>query len=260
MADPISALITGGLGILGGLFGRKKNQTQVVENRVDYQRLVADAEAAGFNPLTALRNGGAAGYSVSTQSHPGLSGSEMIGQAFQTAGNVFQAYQDDKVADEQRSTEKQLIEAQLKNIVAGTQLKMRSLDVPTGSGGGYRRGGGEMSIPGPLTPEQLQAFGVAVNDPNRPFEMGNLTTTNPARRDNTFWKVDPNQSDAEAFETRYGDSEIMSMANGALTWGGDLLYSTNEWMKRYSGAAPRIPGIPSYPWERAPKIKTGGGF
>lgn len=123
MADPISALITGGLGILGGLFGRKKNQTQVVENRVDYQRLVADAEAAGFNPLTALRNGGAAGYSVSTQSHPGLSGSEMIGQAFQTAGNVFQAYQDDKVADEQRSTEKQLIEAQLKKHRGGYAIE-----------------------------------------------------------------------------------------------------------------------------------------
>ena len=260
MADPISALITGGVSILGGLFGRKKNQTQVVENHVDYGRMVREAEAAGFNPLTALRNGGAAGYSVSTQSHPGLSGSEMIGQAFQTAGNVFQAYQDDKVAEEQRFTEKQLIEAQLKNIEADTQLKMRSLDVPSGTAGRVRTGGGEMSIPGPLSPEQLQAFGVAVNDPNRSFEMGNLTATNPARRDNTFWKVDPNQPDAEAFETRYGDSEIMSMANGALTWGGDLVYSVDQWMRKHSGA-PRIPGMPRYPWEGAALgPRTGGGF
>lgn len=40
---------------------------QVISNSIDLMRLVADAEAAGFNPLTVLRNGGAAGYAVQRQ-------------------------------------------------------------------------------------------------------------------------------------------------------------------------------------------------
>lgn len=56
-------IIKGGLGLLGGLFGKKKQKT---ETTVNYQQMVASAEAAGFNPLTAIRNGGSAGFTTTT--------------------------------------------------------------------------------------------------------------------------------------------------------------------------------------------------
>lgn len=52
-----------------------------VTSSIDFRRLVADAEAAGFNPLTALRAGAAAGYGVTRQSvtYDPLSGSGAAG-------------------------------------------------------------------------------------------------------------------------------------------------------------------------------------
>lgn len=43
---------------------------QKVSYEIDLKKLVASAEAAGFNPLTVLRNGGAAGFMI--ENHPSL--------------------------------------------------------------------------------------------------------------------------------------------------------------------------------------------
>lgn len=59
----IGELISAGATLLGGLFGRKKQKT---ENSVDYVKMANSAKAAGFNPLTALRNGGSAGFTTTT--------------------------------------------------------------------------------------------------------------------------------------------------------------------------------------------------
>lgn len=59
----LGEIITAGAGLLGSLFGKKK---QTTTSTVDYQQMVASAEAAGFNPLTALSNGGAAGFTTTT--------------------------------------------------------------------------------------------------------------------------------------------------------------------------------------------------
>lgn len=59
----IGELITGGLGLIGSLFGKKK---QTTTSSVDYQKMVNEASAAGFNPLTAIRNGGSAGFTTTT--------------------------------------------------------------------------------------------------------------------------------------------------------------------------------------------------
>lgn len=56
-------IIKGGLGLIGGLFGKKK---QTTTSTVDYQQMAASAQAAGFNPLTAIRNGGSAGFTTTT--------------------------------------------------------------------------------------------------------------------------------------------------------------------------------------------------
>ena len=73
--DPVTGgLISGGLKLLGGLFGRKKQS-----NIVDYAKLRDKAIEGGFNPLTALRNGGAAGFTQTTL--PALSSGEVLADA-----------------------------------------------------------------------------------------------------------------------------------------------------------------------------------
>lgn len=66
--DPIigSALIGAGSSLLGGLFGSKKKSEYVVP---DYQQIRNKAEAAGFNPLTALTS--APGSVVASQNYMG---------------------------------------------------------------------------------------------------------------------------------------------------------------------------------------------
>lgn len=61
----IGAAIGAAGSLLGGLFGsKKKTETtdQTSTSTVNYKKMVADAMAAGFNPLTAIRNGGTGGY------------------------------------------------------------------------------------------------------------------------------------------------------------------------------------------------------
>jgi len=77
-----STLLKVGGSLLGGLFGRKK-QTQ--SSVVDFQALRDRAEAAGFNPLTALRATGGAGFQQTTT--PGLSTGEFLAEALGAAGD-----------------------------------------------------------------------------------------------------------------------------------------------------------------------------
>lgn len=71
----VSGLVSGGLKLLGGLFGGRKKQS----NTVDYAKLRDKAIEGGFNPLTALRNGGAAGFTQTTL--PALSSGEVLADA-----------------------------------------------------------------------------------------------------------------------------------------------------------------------------------
>lgn len=247
----IGGIISAGLGAIGSLFGRKKTpEKQVVENRVDYGRMVADAEAAGFNPLTALRNGGAAGYSVSTQSHPGLSSSsDFIGDAFSTMARAIPAYQDEKIAEAQRMSEQALVEAQLKNIEADTKVKLRSLEVPTFSGSSVRHGGGELAVVGKDPP---------------PLEVKAATVTSPY----PWWtglEPYPGNPDAEAMETRHGD--IAGNLGGIVNFPSDVVYSAGRWGERgyralvglrdnvrASADAPKTPA--EYDRRRAESMKT----
>lgn len=95
--------ILGAVSSVAGLF--KKDKPQVQESHVDYKRMVKDSMAAGFNPLTALRNGGSAGFTTTT-SHPALAGSDFIGRATDAAasiGNIFSAIDPNKNAREDLS-------------------------------------------------------------------------------------------------------------------------------------------------------------
>ena len=66
--------------LISGLAG-KGSQSQITQNVVDYEDMRKRAEAAGFNPLTALQNGGSAGFTRSTTTVPGLSSSQILKNA-----------------------------------------------------------------------------------------------------------------------------------------------------------------------------------
>ncbi len=163
--------------------------------------MVADAEAAGFNPLTALRNGGAAGYSVTTT--PALSSGEMVGQALGKFGEFMQNF--DPFEDKLREVQYRTMEAQLDNLQADTRVKNRMFDVPAVSGSRRElRPSGSAGVLG----QSRSATGLP-----QPATDGQVTVTNPWNAG----KVDPNTLDADAFEQRYGDSELAQTLYGINT-------------------------------------------
>lgn len=121
------ALISAGASLLGGLFGGGSKKQETV-NRVDYARMVRDAEAAGFNPLTALRNGGAAGFSISTT--PAAPLSARLADGVSAGVNNFLA-NFDPMADDKREAEFQLVQAQIRNLNASAAaMESQSFNVP----------------------------------------------------------------------------------------------------------------------------------
>lgn len=148
------------LGLVGKLFGSKKKKEEVV-NRVDYARMVADAEAAGFNPLTALRNGGAAGFSVTSQ--PVLSSKHAaIGDAIGSIGNFISNF--DPFEDKLREAQYGVMQMQLSNLQSNTMAAPRRMfDVPAVTGR-TREVSGPKLLPGPwleppaATPDALPVW------------------------------------------------------------------------------------------------------
>ena len=52
--------------IVGGVFGLLGSKKQKTTSSVDYVSMARNAQKAGFNPLTAIRNGGSAGFTSTT--------------------------------------------------------------------------------------------------------------------------------------------------------------------------------------------------
>lgn len=232
------ALIGAGASLLGGLFGGKsKKQETTTTSHVDYGRMVREAEAAGFNPLTALRNGGAAGFSVSTGTTPATPLSARIADGVSGAAQTFLA-NFDPFKDQQRETEFKLVEAQLANLNADTALKQRTGlgSVPTytvgntkrtmGAGVGHNQKFKSVSdvVPKPVDKPKLSSLAAETEVPKR---------TNPY----PTWlnaEVNPWQPDASAWEDHLGDNEVSSMVGTVLQLGQDWVwngYRTGRWLR-----------------------------
>lgn len=120
-------IIGAGISAIGSLIGSDDDDKET-KTTVDYVAMAREAERAGFNPLTAIRNGGSAGFT--TTHHPSLSASSGIGEALGTIGNAIMAF--DPRADERADLEEQLMRGQLQRIQNGnTKQSMWSMDVPT---------------------------------------------------------------------------------------------------------------------------------
>ncbi|WP_414896648.1 hypothetical protein [Rhodovulum sp. YEN HP10] len=113
--DPVvtGSLISGGASLLGGLFGSKKKAKYVVPY---YGKIRARAEAAGFNPLTALTSAPGAVASA---------GQNYMGQAIADAGLLLAdglAKKAEKTGELQKAREQN---AQLKERVQQLTIRPR---------------------------------------------------------------------------------------------------------------------------------------
>lgn len=205
----LGAIIGGVASVASALFGGKDEQK--VTSEVDYVKMVKNAEAAGFNPLTAIRNGGSAGFTTTTS--PGLSASARIGNALGVAGNFFANF--DPHADRMREAQYSLAMANLENLQADTALKRKASigGVPTWEASS-RTSKGSAAL----------AAGATVIGPQVPsVEQPTLTNPFPLGSGND---VRADRPDAEAWESRYGD--IFQEIGGAL----NFLYDTDATMKK----------------------------
>ena len=166
--------------------------------------MVREAEAAGFNPLTALRNGGAAGFSVSTTPAAPLSARLADG----IAGGVNAFLQNfDPHADAAREKGFALIDAQIRNLNASSgaifpppPAGFHNLETRRSGGGGQLSAELPASAGAPRTP--------TVEDP---------TLTNPFPTTSGL-HVNPGWPDAAAAEERWGDlgGSIYGLGIGAV--------------------------------------------
>lgn len=100
-------------GVLG-LFGSKKQKT---ESTVDYVKMAANATAAGFNPLTAIRNGGSAGFTTTTSP----SASSLPGALQSIGGALGDAFSEriDPLEQKKRELDTALVDYQLRQLREG---------------------------------------------------------------------------------------------------------------------------------------------
>lgn len=184
----LGAILGAGASIIGSIFGSKKEK-QETTTRVNYSQMVADAEAAGFNPLTVLRSGGAAGHMTTT--HPALSGFNPVGQALQTVGQALANY--DPQANARSALETKLLNAQLINIQTDTKARMRSFEVPV------RTGATAVNALGQPIRSAAAQTGLGYQGTPTP---GDFSVTNPYPMGVI---VDPAVADAQNFEDRNGE-------------------------------------------------------
>lgn len=227
----IPALISAGASIVGSLLGGKKSS-----NRINYKQMVKDAEAAGFNPLTALRNGGSAGY-MQGGNPTALS---RIGDGLGQFGNFIANF--DPLQDDKREVEFQLVQAQIANLNADTSNKVKFGQVPSYTAGNKARVMGEGVAHGQAFKSAAAALPPSAGASQTPT-VEKPTVTNPWP---TNWdlRVNPGVPDAASFEDRYGET-VSDWVVGPGILGADLLHDDNilgpdEVWERY--IAPRLSG------------------
>jgi len=180
--------------------------------------MVKNAEAAGFNPLTALRNGGAAGFTTTTHPAP-LSVGESIGNAVSAAGDFLANF--DPYADKRREAEYNLVQAQIANLNANTAAvsgmsRPGTMNVPAYTAGAVERRPSGQSAQ--LSNKPLPA---SAGMPTTP-EVVPPQVTNPFSL-SSGWVVDPDEPNVSAMEERYGDSEVLNTVFGVKRLADDLV-------------------------------------
>lgn len=109
---PFAPLIGVGVSAIGSLLAPKPQPT-VVRNEIDLIKLRDQAEEAGFNPLTIIRNGGLAGYGVNMMP---AGPDYRLSNAFQMLGTGIANWSYDPTAVRRAELEIKIAEAQLEQF------------------------------------------------------------------------------------------------------------------------------------------------
>lgn len=200
---------------------RKLGQEYLARPSVDMSRLVADAEAAGFNPLSYLRSGAASLYSKQVNlpgyqmmmpqtfqesvfqwsdlpgmptpapavPRPSTSAGSML---FQAGSDAFGAFVSQSRIESQQDLQRELLQKSLDGVAKGKKAGSKS-------SGSFGFVPGSVTMGGTVTDKGS----LALARPGTP-EKGDVKVTNPW----TNYSVDPSQRDASAFTDRYGEGEI----------------------------------------------------
>lgn len=211
---------------------------------VNLAQLVADSEKAGFNPLTVLRAGGAAGYFSQSsesfgytpqfQSFIGPSGIPQGPQpgALQAVappttdwGGVMASALGAYSTFSKQPMEKAIAQAQLRNLDADTAASKYRMAVPTYTASGTVRtsgGGGGSSVSSALAQAAAGKLGSYIAP-----TAGKITVTNPLPYG--IGDVNPNIADAQQAEDRWGELVGWVYGVGALAAdGGHTLRSISD--------------------------------
>lgn len=233
----LGGLLTAGLSLLGG---KKKQEKTVTENTVNYEKMADSAAAAGFNPLTAIRNGGSAGFSTSTTTAPTVSQlPAALGSLGGVLGDAFEKSIDPLEA-KKRELDTRLVDFQLRGLDEGrvprlypgstyTGTKISRQYVPSLSSGAPK------SAAVPKNPAPWE--GTIVGGDNPTASSLGLRT-----KDGRYgWFEAPVLPDGETVETVYGDNELLSTVFGVGKVVGDFGYSLyRNGKSAYEDASPSV--------------------
>lgn len=197
------AFLGGAIAGIGALIAPKPEPT-VQTNSIDLKRLRADAEAAGFNPLTIIRGGGLSGFSRSEMS---AAPDMRLSNAFSAFGGAIAGASWDPYGAARSKTELRLMEAQIADFARrGSAPSGMSFSTPkakvTGDSAILRTTDGRAWTTGPGSPagDVQQEYGELAGDLygierylvdgwNRRF--GTLGRTAPVSWGPDGWKRDP---------------------------------------------------------------------
>lgn len=211
------------LGGVLGLFGsKKKSEKTTTESTVDYQKMASSAAAAGFNPLTAIRNGGSAGFTTSTTTSP--TASQLPGALQSIGGALGDALSNqlDPLARKQRQYDTALVDYQLRQLKEG----------PRAVGTLYSGGTFQGTKVSRTSPSMGGAKKVASYlDEQKP------THTDPWAWTGGLIEGSPDRVDGAAYEDAYGDF-VGGAVGGIIPLVHDLWYNAK---RGYAWGRSRLP-------------------
>lgn len=244
----IGALISAGATLLGGLFGSKKPKKEKTETKtvnesvVDYQKMSDNARAAGFNPLTALRNGGAAGFSTSTSNSTSTSSApatSAMPQALASVGGILgQAFEQkiDPLEAKRRQLDTALVDYQLRQLnkqpagalypgstYSGTKMGRQLLPPVGPSAGRVASTPATRGMASPANPRGYQ---------QQSAQQTQLFGDKPG----AVWQHNPWVPDMATFEDVYGD-EVGQVIGAPIKITADLAWNAQRalgWAQRYT--------------------------
>lgn len=210
MAGILAALASGLPTVIGGLLGRKKAKAQ----GIDYMKLRRDAEAAGFNPLTALLAGGGAGYQ--REFNPALASGSFVSEALSRGLDTYFNTPDPSDAEAERLRDRfkveSLYEAQRDSMLPGNFGYALSTVEP------FRETRTLHSSP-------LAAASTRPDDSQAQSDQGTAPPVVPLQAFGVEFKPSGRWSDGDGWETRYGDLGGSLVGGAALAT--DVAYNVN---------------------------------